>query len=274
MVFPFSANRRRFACFLACCAAPAAGWLLRAQSAPPEDAAAAAVVQQADIGTYLHGRAVFEQQCSPCHGRRGRGDGEWAADLPDKPRNFRTGLFKFRSTPAGFLPTPADLERTLRTGVSGTMMPAFKAMSDRDLQAVLAYVRGFSPRWKEPGNYRPSVPLPELPAWWLDADERARRARAVEPLFQAACAVCHGSVGRGDGPAAATLTDAWGHVVKPADFGKPQRKSGPRPQDVYRTIAMGLDGTPMAGYRDVLGEETLWSLVAHLTRLSEAAAGE
>lgn len=263
-------SRRRLACLLACLAGPAAGLLLRAQSEPPDEAAAA--LRPVDLGQYLQGRAVFEQQCAPCHGRRGRGDGEWAKDLPDKPRNFRTGLFKFRSTPAGFLPTAADLERTLRTGVSGTMMPAFKQLSDRDLQAVLTYVRSFSPRWKDPANYHAPVPLPEPPAWWLEADERKKRARAVEPLFQAACAVCHGAAGRGDGPAAATLADTWGHPVKPADFSKPQRKSGPRPQDLYRTIALGLDGTPMTGYRDLLSEETIWSLVVHITSLSQPAA--
>ena len=42
-----------------------------------------------------------------------------------KPRDFTKGIFKFRTTPLGSLPTEADLMRTIRTGVSGTMMPTF-----------------------------------------------------------------------------------------------------------------------------------------------------
>jgi mono/diheme cytochrome c family protein len=82
------------------------------------------------------------------------------------------------------------------------------------------------------------------------------------------CATCHGTSGKGDGPAAASLIDLWQHPVKPADFTQPHRKSGPRPQDLYRTIALGLDGTPMTAYHNLLPPETIWSLVAHIQSLS------
>ena len=221
-----------------------------------------------DISLYLQGRSVFEQQCSPCHGRTGRGDGEWAKDVPDQPRNFRSGTFKFRTTPPGFLPTAADLERTLRSGISGTMMPAFTQLSDHDLQSVLTYIRTFSPRWKDPANYHLPVPLPDIPDWFQDPASLQTHATQAAPLFQAMCATCHGPSGKGDGPAAASLIDLWLHPVKPADFTKPHRKSGPRPEDLYRTIALGLDGTPMTAYHTLLPPETIWSLVAHIQSLS------
>jgi mono/diheme cytochrome c family protein len=224
-----------------------------------------------DLGLYLQGRDVFEQQCSPCHGRTGRGDGDWAKDVTDKPRNFRTGTFKFRTTPLGFLPTAADLERTLRTGVSGTMMPAFTQLSDHDLTAVLTYIRSFSNRWKNPDNYHAAIPLPDPPAWFSDPTVRSARAASTALLFQATCAACHGTAGKGNGPAAASLIDFWLRPSKPADFTKPHRKSGPHPQDLYRTIALGLDGTPMTAYRDILPSDTIWALVAHIQSLSAAA---
>lgn len=225
-----------------------------------------------DIGLYLQGRSVFEQQCSPCHGRTGRGDGDWARDVPDKPRNFRSGTFKFRSTPPGFLPTAADLERTLRSGVSGTMMPAFTQLGDHDLKAVLTYIRSFSSRWKNPANYHDPIPLPDPPAWFQDPASLQTRAAQAAPLFQAMCAACHGSSGKGDGPAAPSLIDLWQHPVKPADFTKPHRKSGPLPRDLYRTILLGLDGTPMTAYRDLLPPDTIWALVAHIQSLSKPPA--
>lgn len=226
--------------------------------------------EEVNLGLYLQGRAVFEQQCAPCHGRRGRGDGDWAKDVTDKPRNFRTGTFKFRSTPLGFLPTAADLERTVRGGVSGTMMPSFTQLSDHDLKAVLAYIRSFSNRWKDPANHHEAVPLPPQPGWYADEAERKARAAAVSPLFQATCAVCHGSGGKGDGPAAKTLIDIWQNPVKPADLTRPHHKSGPRPEDLYRTLALGLDGTPMTAYREILPPDTLWALVAHIQSLDSS----
>ena len=221
-----------------------------------------------DLGLYLQGRAVFELQCAPCHGRRGRGDGDWAKDVADKPRNFRTGTFKFRTTPLGFLPTAADLQRTVRSGISGTMMPSFTQLSDHDLTAVLAYVRSFSNRWKDPTKHHDAIPLPEVPEWFNDAAAHKAKATAAAPLFQATCAVCHGNQGKGDGPAANTLIDLWSNPIKPADFTQPHHKSGPRPEDLYRTIALGLDGTPMTAYRDLLPPDVLWSLVAHVQNLA------
>ncbi|MCB1228035.1 MAG: cytochrome c [Verrucomicrobiales bacterium] len=226
------------------------------------------------MADYLQGRGVFQTQCAPCHGKTGRGDGEWAKGVETKPRNFREGLFKFRTTPAGKLPTDADLLRTLREGVSGTMMPAFTQMPDRDLRAVIAYIKSFSPRWKDPANYAAAVELPELPEWWVRRSERTRHASEAAATFAQVCAACHGAGGKGDGPAvkAAPMMDAWGFPIKPADLTLPHSKSGARPQDLFRTIALGLDGTPMAGQLEALGAEMIWNLVAYLDEMKEAAA--
>ena len=73
-----------------------------------------------DFNLYMEGKYVYERNCIVCHGPRGDGTGEMSAQLQPKPRSFREGMFKFRSTPAGMLPTEADLARTIRGGLSGT----------------------------------------------------------------------------------------------------------------------------------------------------------
>ncbi len=227
------------------------------------------------LETFMQGRLVFQKQCAPCHGTAGRGDGDWARDAHPKPRNFRAGLFKFRSTPAGFLPTQSDLERTLREGVSGTMMPSFRHMPERDLKTVLAYIKGFSARWKDEANYAEAVEIPAPPAWWVDEKKRDARARHARPVFAQLCASCHGHNGRGDGPAAqAGLVDVWGQRIHPADLGQPHPRSGARPRDWFRTIALGLDGTPMTGQLGALGEAGIWDLVALIRRFQERARNE
>lgn len=221
-----------------------------------------------DVTTYMRGKRVFESQCIPCHGRNGRGDGEWSVDVKDKPRNLTLGVFKFRTTPIGFLPTQADLLRTLRTGISGTMMPTFAKLPDPELEAVIAYVRSFSPRWEDPKNYAEPIPLPPTPAWFAVPSERAQHAAEGAKTFQQVCAACHGAAGKGDGPASAGLKDVAGRAITPADLSQPHHKSGPDPIDLYRTISMGLDGTPMVGFREAFGAEKMWDLVAYIRSLA------
>lgn len=227
-----------------------------------------------DLDLHMRGARVYERQCAPCHGRNGRGDGDWAADVAVKPRNFVRGTFKFRSTPPGKLPTAADLRRTVRTGISGTMMPAFTKLTDREVDAVLAYVRSFSKRWADPAAYAAPVPLPAAPPAWFGAGPlHAAAAQRGAALFAAHCAACHGPAGRGDGPAAAGLRDAWDRPIAPADLAAAHFKSGDAPTDLFRTVAVGLDGTPMAGFLPALGADALWDLVAFIRTLAPVSPG-
>ena len=215
----------------------------------------------AELHLYFKGRQVFQNMCVPCHGRTGRGDGPWAEGMVDKPRNFRRGVFKFRSTPIGKLPTDDDLRRTIRTGVSNTAMPTFAGrLRDDEIDAVIVYLQHLSQRWDNPTNRVAAVPVPERPA-------RSDPDRG-QILFKATCAACHGAEGKGDGPAGGALRDIWGNPVAAADLSRPHHKSGDRPQDLYRTIALGLDGTPMVGFRDAYKPEEIWDLVAFIERLS------
>ena len=74
----------------------------------------------------LDGAALYQQRCASCHGRNGRGDGEYAGLLNPRPRDFTSGRFKFRSTDIGKLPTDDDLARSIADGLHGTSMPAEK----------------------------------------------------------------------------------------------------------------------------------------------------
>jgi hypothetical protein len=53
-------------------------------------------------------------------------------------------------------------------------------------------------------------------------------------------------------------------------------KGGSTPGDLYRTIATGLDGTPMPAFAEALSAEALWALVSYVEGLAspEARANE
>lgn len=209
----------------------------------------------------VRGREVYEANCAICHGVRGDGKGMAAHHFRTKPQNFRTGRFKFRSTPSGSLPLDKDLFRTITEGVGRTGMIPQIHLDEGDRWAVVSYLKTFSPRFQRE-RAAPAIAIPPAPNRTPDLETWGRRM-----YMDAGCSDCHGLEGRGDGPSAGQLRDEWGNPIAPADLIRLPRKSGPTPRDLYRTIATGLDGTPMPSYSDALTPEEMWAVVAYLDGL-------
>lgn len=83
---------------------------------------------------------IYVQQCVSCHGLSGQGRGVTAASQDPYPRDFRMGIFKFKSSPRSARPLKEDIERTLRYGLSGSQMPIFNKLSDAEIKALVDYV--------------------------------------------------------------------------------------------------------------------------------------
>lgn len=208
------------------------------------------------------GRRVYLANCAICHGEDGDGKGQGAVQLRVKPRDLRTGSFKFRSTPSGSLPQDDDLEKTLIRGVRGTGMVPQRHLGRDARLAVIAYIKTFSERFaKEQPQASVTAPPPPLPT--PDVIAGGRR------IYQKAqCAECHGEGGRGDGPSAPTMKDDRGLPIVVPDFTRWPLKRRAEPEDLYRTIATGLNGTPMPSYSDALDPEEIWALVRYLDSLA------
>lgn len=227
-----------------------------------------------DRSLYEKGRFVYQQNCLVCHGERGNGKGELAEQLSPKPRDFRYGMFKYRSTPWGKLPTDDDLLRTIREGRSGTAMGMFAHLREGDLRAVAEYIKFFSRKWKKPEYYAEPLPEPQLPGWFSDAAEAGKRAEAGQKIFATTCTPCHGTEADGKGPASTGLKDIAGNPVTPADLRQPNLRSGKELTDVFRVLSTGLNGTPMVSFAETLNEEQRWEVVTYIARLREKHAGK
>jgi mono/diheme cytochrome c family protein len=210
------------------------------------------------------GRHVYQHHCAVCHGEAGDGNGPAAGRLTTKPADFTSGRYKFRSTPSGAVPTDEDLARSIARGVRGTgMVP--QPLPPPALRAVVAHLKTFSPRFAEPG--RAPVAVPPMPA--ADAAVVARGARLYR---ESGCPECHGPEGRGDGPSARKgMKDARELPITPTDLTRRPFKRGSDPGETWKTLALGLDGTPMPSYADALDGAEIWAVVLFLESLAPPA---
>jgi mono/diheme cytochrome c family protein len=86
------------------------------------------------------GRGLYRKHCSICHGVSGDGRGPTAAVQVPYPRDYRLGIFKFKSTPRGAKPTRDDLARVIRDGIAGTSMIPIPGLTEQNIEALVDYV--------------------------------------------------------------------------------------------------------------------------------------
>ena len=229
-------------------------------------AASSSAAQESHIARWTGhadaGKQLYFRYCWGCHGFRGDGNGENAQYLNILPRNFVAATFKCRSTPTGTLPTDEDLSRAIERGLVNSNMPSWSALTNQQRADLVAFIKTFSPRWKseKPGD---PIRVPAEPAINLESIQHGK-----ELFTKLECWKCHGSEGRGDGPAAASLTDNSNQPIHPYDFESGSRfKCGASNDDLFKIFMTGLDGTPMPSFADVLKPNEAWDLVHYLRTL-------
>lgn len=89
---------------------------------------------------------LYRRHCAHCHGINGDGHGPTAGILNPYPRDYRPGIFKFKSTYTAAQPTDEDLRRIISNGIPGTAMPAFALLPPDEIDALVEYVKYLSMR--------------------------------------------------------------------------------------------------------------------------------
>ncbi len=212
---------------------------------------------EAQMISTTRGKALYETHCAPCHGDSGMGDGALARLQWPRPRDFTAGIFKYRAT-RGPIPSDTDLLQTMKIGIPGAPMPGWDLLSLNDWKSILSHVKTLIPGL---AGQRPGEPF-EIPT---EPKSTATSIQIGRELFvNRGCVSCHGSQGAGDGPAAAQLKDAWGNTITPRDLAHGLLKWGISPKEIYRTLAIGVPGTPMPAFEHTFAPAQLWALVHYI----------
>ena len=205
------------------------------------------------------GTTVYKHMCVFCHGEDGNGGGKAMAYLYPWPRDFRKGVFKYRTTPFGSLPQDKDIYRTISRGIPGTSMPAWGgALSENEIKGVIQYIKSFSKRFAKEKPKDPIV-LSDPPV--SDA-ESIKRGHTI--YQEVRCARCHGTDLKGDGEIADELYDIWDHRIFIYDLTDPNSyKFGFDKKDLYLILTTGIDGTPMKAHNHLEDKER-WDLASFI----------
>lgn len=219
------------------------------------------------------GERLYRWYCLPCHGLEGRGDGPTGERLAVRPRDLTRGIYKLKTSGPGEMPFDEDLYRTITAGIPPSGMPPFAEFDSEERWSLVAFVKslardesGVSLFERYPARTRVGGPPRER----LGNPSRGRQIYGAV----AGCASCHGESARGDGPAAPWLRDSLGRPVRVPDFtrGHVLFLAGSEPEDVYRVLTVGFEGSPMPSFA-ALPETDRWDL-AHFVVSLYAPLGE
>jgi len=266
------------------------------QSASQETVAALGL----DPPTLHRGSVLYRVRCADCHGLPGHGRGPTAANIQPRPRDFRSGLFKFSSSEANTgKPRFDDLRRVLRRGVPGTPMPIFDLLPDADVRALNAYTVHLSVRGEVElrllrrmliddeelianiaqavqattqtvlASWMASqtVPTKAEPPTVPDDSASIRRGHALftNAAGGASCLSCHESYGKKE----VFRFDAWGQPARVANLTEPQYRWGGEPTDLARRVRHGIRPANMPA-NPTLTDQQVQDLVAFILALPYA----
>lgn len=199
---------------------------------------------------YSDSREIYDRKCAGCHGIEGDGQGPGISSIYPPPRDFRTWIFKYKSTPADYPPTDEDLFRMVKKGIPGTAMPGFEGiLKDEEVKSVIQYIKKFS-MFETEEEEIPVVKIDGIPKLEPSAVERGKKL-----YKEFGCPKCHGDKGRGDGPRSQELEDDWGNKIVPRNLTKGwTHRRGSSIEDIYITLKIGIPGTPMPSFLEALEE--------------------
>ncbi|MBI3778020.1 MAG: c-type cytochrome [Gammaproteobacteria bacterium] len=181
------------------------------------------------------GAKLYAHHCAACHGSRGTGGVGVPLALPD------------------FLAAADDnfLRKTIRLGRPGRVMPAFRQLSDAEVDTLIRYIRGWAPT----GTSKAAI-------------EKSSIKGNVErggKLYARYCAACHGAHGEGGHGTGVTFSRPRDLPVLAPALNNPGLLAAASDATIKTTLMRGRRGTPMPSFLKLgLKEQDIDDLVVYV----------
>lgn len=190
------------------------------------------------------GEHIYLQYCVACHGYDGNGGMGIPLALPD------------------FLSTASNdyLIKTIRNGRPGRVMPAFRDLSDDEVDMLISYIRSWSD----------SIP-PKYSAKPVNGDTVHGKQ-----LYLDHCAECHGASGKGGDGTGVTMSRPRSQPILAPALNNSGFLISASDEMIKNTLIRGRKGTPMDSYlKEGLTEQDINDVVAYVRSFeSDATANE
>ncbi len=189
------------------------------------------------------GVALYASHCSACHGDKGGGGVGVPLSLPS------------------FLDSIDDrfLAISIRYGRPGRVMPAFSALSDAQINAIVAFMRSWS---KQPAPVYTSTP-------------ESGNAQHGKALFATHCAGCHGASGEGGRGTGVTLSRHRDQPIIAPALNNSGFLRAATDAMIKHTLQFGRKGSPMRSFLEQgLSEQDIDDLVSYVRSLEGKVDGE
>ncbi|MBI3545622.1 MAG: c-type cytochrome [Gammaproteobacteria bacterium] len=184
-------------------------------------------------GAALNGAALYEHYCAACHGNQGKGGVGVPLALPD------------------FLAVANDdfLRKTIRLGRPGRVMPAFQQLSETEVDAIVAYIRGWAPAHTA----------------IVETSPIKGKSERGEKLYASFCAACHGDRGEGSHGTGVTFSRPRDLPVLAPALNNPGFLAAASDVMIKTTLIRGRQGTPMLSFlKRGLNEQDIDDIVVYV----------
>ncbi len=170
--------------------------------------------------SYVHakpnGEQLYSNYCSACHGPNGHGGVGVPLALPD----FQYGV------------TNDYLEKTIRLGRPGRIMPAFTKLSNNEVKAIIKHIRSWAPG--KPFKYSNK-----------NINGNAQHGKKI---YAQHCASCHGAKGEGGKGTGVTFSRPRDLPVIAPALNNPGFLAAAPDLMIKTALMNGREGTPMLSF--------------------------
>ncbi|MFV2059097.1 MAG: c-type cytochrome [Gammaproteobacteria bacterium] len=163
------------------------------------------------------GEHLYNQHCAACHGNKGDGGVGIPLSLPDFQSSISNNY----------------LRKTIRIGRPGRVMPAFKQLTDTDVNEIIKFIRSFA-----------KVTIPT---------ENTKKIKGNitngKNLYNQYCTTCHGKSGEGSKGTGVTFSRPRNLPIMPPALSNSGFLAAATDHMIKRTLEKGRRGTPMISFK-------------------------